>query len=146
MIGEKGGLAFNRRILVPKTMITGNSLDKFTRLALVTSLEGERYQAGMVAELLGYEDTLGITHDNIPTEELIGRKRGECSVLLDTDNLNKFAVRVFSRRLHDELGRKSALVAYCLGGRYYFCADSIEFRNAYDLLVGKVIIDNRFTK
>ena len=127
-------------------MIVGNSHDNFTKLALLTSLEGERYQAEMVAERLGYEGAFVITHESIPTEELIGRKRGDCSVLLDTDNLNKFTVRVFSQRLHNELGRKNALVAYCLGGRYYFCADSIEFRKSYDVLVGGVIIDNRFTK
>lgn len=127
-------------------MIVGNRNDNFARLALLTSFEGERYQVGMVAEMLGYENAFGVTHDNIPTEQLINKKRGECSVLLDTDNLNKFAVRVFSQRLYDELGRKNALVAYCLGGRYYFCADGIEFRSAYDLCVGQIIIDNRFTK
>lgn len=131
--------------MVPKTMIVGNREDNFQRLALLTSLDREQYQREMVADVLGCGDGSGITHDGIPTEQLIGRKRSECSVLLDMDNLNKFTAKIFSQRLYDELGRKNALVAYCLGGRYYFCADSIRFRDAYGSVIGKFTIDERFT-
>lgn len=146
LIGEVNGqLGFNRRILVPKTMIVGNREDKFMKLGLFTSLPNESYQDAMVADLLGYEDTRGITFKDIPTEELIGRKYGDCSVLLDLNSLKKFNSLIFSQRLDSELNRKNAIVAYCLGGRYYLCADSIEFREAYFGIVDGIRIDGRFT-
>lgn len=147
MIGSvKGQLAFNKRILVPKTMIIGNQDDHWKRLALVTGLEREEYLKEMVSEVLGYgqKDCSGITHRNVPIEDLIGRKTGDCSVLLDMDNLRKFNAVVFSQQLYTELGRKNAILAYCLGGKYYFCADSIGFRQVYFDLVGGVQIKDGF--
>ncbi|MDP3724604.1 MAG: hypothetical protein Q8R11_03150 [bacterium] len=142
----KGQLAFNKRILVPKTMIVGNRNDNFNRLGLLTSLDSERYQPQMAAEVLDYESEFEITYDRIPTLELIGREHGECSILLDLDSLRKFRTLVFSERLDTELRRKNAVVAYCLGGKYYFCADSIQFVNIYYHLVSDIRIDGRFTR
>lgn len=141
----KGQLGFNRRILVPKTMIVGNSEDEFKKLGLFTSLPNESYQDAMVADLLGYEGIRGITFRGVPTERLIGRKHGDCSILLDLNSLGKFNSLVFSQRLDMELGRKNAVVAYCLGGKSYLCADSIEFRKAYFGIVDGIRIDGRFT-
>ena len=147
LIGSaKGQLAFNKRILVPKTMIVGNKGDGFSRLALVTSLEREEYLKEMVARVLDYsqEDYTGITHRDVPIEDRIGRKSGDCSVLLDMDNLRKFKAVVFSQQLYTELGRKNATLAYCLGGKYYFCADSIGFRQLYFGLVNGIQVSDGF--
>ncbi len=138
LLGDRGQLAFNKRIVVPKTMIVGKKDDDFRKLGLFTSLEKEDYQVEMAAQVLGYASSLGITHRDIPIEELIGRKHGECSILLDSINLAKFYARVFSQRVYDELGRKNAIVGYCLGGTSYFCAESTDFRLSYEELIGAI--------
>lgn len=142
---EKGDIAFNKRLIVPKTMVTGSHKDEFTRLALITSLEKEHYSQEMVAEVLGYQSSTGITHKDLDLEKLVGRKRGECSVLLNMDTLRRFGAVVFSQQLDNELKRKNAVVAYCLGERNYFCADSILFRKAYFNLITDVRVMGGFT-
>lgn len=60
------------------------------------------------------------------------------------DNLRKFKAVVFSQQLYTELGRKNAVLAYCLGGKYYFCTDSIGFRQAYFGLVEGIQVNDGF--
>ena len=122
------GVGKNKTLVVPKSMFVGNALTEFADIDLLTSYEAERYSAEEVGRLLGCSS---VTHEGIDTEKVLGRKHGECSVLLDSQSLSKFDSIIFSQRLDKDLRRRNAIVAYCLGEGRYFCVSSFEFMEQY---------------
>lgn len=114
------------------------------QLGIITSYEYERYDSQSVANHfgMGYQAT-NLSHKAIDTVGIIGRKSGECSIVLDSASLEKFSVKIFSQRLYGALMKKTAVVAYPLGNGYFFCASSLEFMRAYERKV-KVVLDGAF--
>lgn len=131
------GVGRNKGLIVPKSMFIGGVQTNFDRLALLTCYEAERYQAEIVACLLGCSSA---THEGIDVERILGRRNGECSVLLDSQSLSRFDTIIFSQRLDKDLRRRNAVVAYCLGEGSYFCVSSFEFMEQYAdrFMMGKV--------
>lgn len=131
------GVGKNKGLIVPKSMFIGSVQTNFDRLALLTCYEAERYQVATVARLLGCSSA---THEGVDIERILGRRNGECSVLLDSQSLSRFDNIVFSQRLDKDLRRRNAVVAYCLSEGYYFCVSSFEFMEQYadKFMKGKV--------
>ena len=117
-------------ILVPKTMVVGNSFDNFSRLALATTLDEESYKSRAIGKALRYRTGEGITHQGIETEKIAGRKRGECSVILVTDILRKFSAIHFSDGLRGSIGDEG-VIAYSLGDQKFLCVDRRNFASTY---------------
>lgn len=113
------------------------------QLGIITSYEHEYYSQSVIRHFgTGYQ-AQNLSHKNIDTVGLVGRKSGECSIVLDSASLEKFSVKIFSQRLYSGLMKKSAVVAYPLGDGYFFCASSLDFMRAYENKV-KIIVDDAF--
>lgn len=125
----------SKKIIVPKTMVVGNKDDSFSSLMLFSSLDHERYDARQVATLLNYSCDSGITHIGIDTSLLMGRKSGECSVVVSIPSLEKFKTIQFSDGLKNALRRSNALAAYPLGDKIFFCMEGKTFIDQYAKLL-----------
>lgn len=121
----------DKKIIVPKTMIVGNKEDNFRKLLLFSSLDHERYKQDCVAKELGYKNTAGITHESIDTLREAGRVTGECSLVLESRFLGRFAKVVMSTELKDAMRRKNAVVAYSLGDKTFLLLPGMEFIKIY---------------
>lgn len=134
-------LGGRKRLVIPKTMVVGNKRDDFRRKALLTSYEYEKYDTGVVAELLGYErsEAGSMTHRGININDLVDRHEGECSIILADSIMEKMDAIIFSQKLSKDLRRKNAVVSYALGNRIFWSMGSYEFMNHYTNLYGDKI-------
>lgn len=121
----------SKKFIVPKTMAIGNQFDNFQRLAMVTSLEYEKYSQDEVALALDYANTDGITHTGIDLEKKVRRRAGECSVVLELDVLKKVYYIVFSQDLMKVLQKSNSVVAWALGSQIFMCASGQKFLASY---------------
>ncbi len=124
-------------IIVPKTMIVGNSFDRFSRLALATTLDCESYKSRAVGKALRYRTGEGITHLGIDTDAVSGRKRGECSVIMGTETLKGFAAIHFSEGLITALKYEAAVVAYAMGNQNFLLMRGNPFMTGYGEILQK---------
>lgn len=121
------------KLIVPKTMAVGDRLRSFNPLALYTSRDHENYNIAALATALGYDlpNSLGLSHIGVDTQQTIGRRIGECSIVLASDYLVCVATVMFSDQLVAELRRKHAIVAYPLSNQQFFCAKGGAFLEQY---------------
>ncbi len=138
------GVGKTKGLIVPKTMYVGNK-GVFDRLALLTYPYGRSYREDVVGSLLGCSLA---THVGMDIEKVLGRKHGECSVLLESQSLAKFDVIVLSQQLERDLRKASTVVAYCIEGGRYFCVSGVDFMKNYadNLLQGRLTVTQEVFK
>jgi hypothetical protein len=91
---------------------------------LYTSWEHEKYTS-----LKGYAR---ISHQGVDTESLIGRKKGECSIVLAEEILEKFNQVIMTESLYKAVNRESVIIAYPLGNQKFICAVGKHFLKEYN--------------
>lgn len=89
--------------------------DENGRHILYTCYEHENYNSSMM------EDAGVVTSEGVDTVTLIGRERGECSILLPTKTLAKFDRIRISDKLYKATYRQSSLVVYPCGNQTFYC-------------------------
>lgn len=121
-----GKAAQNKRIVVPKTMIVASE----GKHVLFTGLAKETYKSHMIATVLGV-DAQSVSHQGIDTQNLMGRRHGECSILIASHYLSRFTGIIMTSELEKELLRDKSYVAYPCGNNIFFVGHGGKFLEVF---------------
>lgn len=122
----------NKKIIVPTNMVVRNRRAGSGGLLLLSSVG--TYDRSVAASVLGCHSSF-VDHNGVDLEAVIGRKRGESSVVVETSALRGFDSVHFGGRkddkLNDVISRQNTIVVYSLGDKRFLCMNGPAFSVGY---------------
>ncbi len=110
------------KIIVAKTMILAAESDEGIDLFLFTGYKQDKYLPLKIETLLGKRYTR-ISHEGIDTESLVGRKSGECSILVGEKSSLFKKIFVMENLYKAVNGRGSVTIVYPAGNNDFHLAN-----------------------